>query len=458
MKKLLIILFSLILITQLFSYSILERETGNYVGNIDPRSAAMGSAATSGGYTLFDAVINPANLGFLPNGFGCQFSYNFMLDSDDRSLPMYNSFDAYVDDATYVSNDNIFGDFAFGALYKRKFNELSVAASVLYRPFINLDSYYFEQVRNNANSDFNSYPPVLAKNYIDGEGSIDAISFIASFTYEDIASLGVEFSRLYGDSDLERNIIWSAQALEMLDTLTDTTNTLNREFEAYYIKFGTNINIDPRLSVGLTFSPKIEFDVKGNKDSVDVKEAVYVYTKYDSLDNPVDSLTYADFNSPMKLRAGFCYKPRNIMRTFLNCDIELVKWSDVNSLYNDELNYYIGVEHRLKNKIPIRLGFNYQTCYSIHEHDGKTFADKVTIPSFTAGTGFSFLDGFYFDISFDFSNRQYEVLDLFNDSYYDYEELWANYQYLNLQDRGWENPDTVKETFINIQSSISFQW
>jgi hypothetical protein len=448
----------LMMINNLFSYSILERATGNYIGNVDPRSAAMGSAAASGGNTLFDVVINPANLGFLPDGFGFQFSYDLMSDSDNRSLPMYNSFDAYVDDATYASNMNTFGKFTPGAFYKRNFDKFTIAASVLYRPFISFDSFYSEEVRNNKNSDFNGYPPILAKNYIDSQGSINAISFLTAFTYEDIASLGIELSILSGDSDLERKIIWSDQALEMLNTLTDTTNTLNREFEALQVKVGTNININQRFSVGLSFSPKIEFDVKGDKDGVDVEDAVYVYTKFDSLNNPLDSLTYADFSSPMKLRAGFCYKPRNVMRTFLNLDIEFVKWSDVNSLYENELNFYVGVEHRLKNIIPIRLGFNYQTCYSLHEHEGRTFADKVTMPAFTAGTGFTFLENFNFDISFEFSNRQYEALDLFPDSYYDHEELWEYYQHLNLEDRGWENPDTVKETFINIQSSISFKW
>ncbi|MCD4795598.1 MAG: hypothetical protein K8R49_00285 [Candidatus Cloacimonetes bacterium] len=458
MKSFLLLILLLLTMYNLYSYSILESETGNYVANFDARSTAMGSAIASGGNNLFDALINPANLGFVQNKLGCQFTALVLKDADNRSLPMYNSFDAYCDDATYASNINYFSDYAFGAHYSMKFSDINSAVSVIYRPFISFDSNYSEEVRNNHNSDNNEYPPIIAKNYIDSEGAINSLSFLTAFTYKDFVSCGIEVSRLLGDSDEERSIIWSDQALEKLDILTDTTNTLTREFEAFQVKVGGKVKINQRLGFGIAFSPKIEFDVTGDKDGVDVENAVYTYTGFDSLDIPTDSLMYSEFITPTRLRAGISYEPRNIMKTYFNCDIEYIKWSDVNSLYDDELSYYIGIEHSLKNKMPIRLGFNYQTCYSLHQHSGKVFADRVTIPAFTAGTGFTFLENFNFDVSFEFSTRQYEALDLFPDSFYDYDELWEFPQYLNFQDRGWENPDTVKETFFGLHTSISFKW
>lgn len=155
------------------------------------------------------------------------------------------------------------------------------------------------------------------------------------------------------------------------------------------------------------------------------------------------------------------------MRTNFNLDVEFVQWSEINKLYDDAYNFYIGVEHCLKNKIPIRIGFNYQTSYCLNDHSGLVFADKVTMPAFTTGTGFSFLENFIFDIAVEYANRQYETLDLFMDSYYwgddgAYKTLWENYYYIELnggiQDRSWENPDTVKETFFKIQTSISYKW
>jgi len=459
MKRIFLIIILFTLISSLYSYSILEMETGNFIGNFDPHSAAMGSAVGAGGFRLLDSMVNPANLTGLENGFGFQGTSSFLIDSDNRSLPMYNSFDAYCGDAVYVSNANFYNDFAGGIYYKRVISDYEFAASLQYRPQVSFKADYFEQVRNNRNSDDNGYPPKIAQNSIESKGGINAIAFLAAFKYRNIGSLGLEISKLMGDSEMENSVIWTPEAQDIMNnTLNDTINTLEREFSGFKFKVGMNFHLSPRFDLGLCITPKVELDVTGDKDGVDVEEAVFVYTKFDSTGTPLDSLTYAQYVLPMNARLGFSFKPRNIMRTVMNCDVEYIKWSDTNPLYDDAINYYIGVEHVLTNKIPFRFGFNYTTSYGLHEDSGFVFSNEITTPTFTAGTGFTILDKFTFDISLEYSNRQYETLDLFMDSYYDHEDLWENYFYLNLQDRGWENPDTVHESFINLKSAISFTW
>lgn len=459
MKRVFFIITLITIISGLYSYSILEKETGNIIGNLDPHSAAMGSAVGAGGFRLLDSMVNPANLTGLKNGFGFQGTGSFFIDSDNRSLPMYNSFDAYSGDAVYASNVNTFADFAGGIYYKRAISDFELAASLQYRPQVSFKADYFEQVRNNRNSDDNGYPIKIAQNSIESKGGINAIAFQTAFKYKNIGSLGLEVAQLKGDSEMERSVIWTYEAQDIMnDTLNDTINTLDREFSAIQFTVGSNIHFSQRFDLGLSITPKVELDVTGNKDGVDVEDAIFVYTKFDSTGTPLDSLTYAQYILPMSARVGFSFKPRNIMRTVMNCDVEYIKWSDTNPLYDDAINYYIGVEHILTNKIPFRFGFNYTTGYGLHEDSGFVFANEITTPTFTAGTGFTFLDKFTFDISLEYSNRQYETLDLFMDSYYDHEDLWENYFYLNLQDRGWENPDTVHETFINLKSAISFKW
>jgi len=459
MKRVFFTIAIITLISSLFSYSLLEKETGNIIGNFDPHSAAMGSAVGAGGLRLLDSMVNPSNITGMENGFGFQGVSGFMIDSDNRSLPMYNSFDAYCGDAVYVSNVNFFSDFAGGIYYKRTFSDFEFATSLQYRPQVSFNADYFEQVRNNRNSDENGYPPKIAQNSIESQGGINAIAFQTAFKYKNIGSLGLEIAQLTGDSELERSVIWTTEAQDIMNnTLTDTINTLDREFSAIQFKVGANFHISPRFDLALSITPKVELDVTGNKDGEDVNTAVFVYTKFDSTGTALDSLTYAQYILPMNARVGFSFKPRNIMRTVMNCDMEYIKWSDTNSLYDDAINYYIGVEHILKNKIPFRFGFNYTTSYGLHEDSGFVFANEITTPTFTAGTGFTILDKFIFDVSLEFSNRQYETLDMFKDSYYDHEDLWENYFYLNLQDRGWENPDTINETFINLKSAVSFTW
>ena len=115
MNKYLLVLVGIVLVLNLMSYSILERECGNYVDQFDGRVSAMGSAGVAEGKTFFSSLVNPANLSEVDSKIGFQTSVGIIRNSDDRSYPMYNFFDGYVDDATYVSNTNLFTDYYFGA-------------------------------------------------------------------------------------------------------------------------------------------------------------------------------------------------------------------------------------------------------------------------------------------------------------------------------------------------------
>ncbi|MBN1948753.1 MAG: outer membrane protein transport protein [Candidatus Cloacimonetes bacterium] len=463
-----IIILLMLILTQLHSYSILERISGNLVLNNDARSQAMGSAGTAGGNRLFDSFLNPANLGVLPAGFVFQIQTDLLKSTEDRSLPMYNSFDAYSDDATYVSNTHYMNNFTAGFKYAHQFQDLRLAAGLSYRPVVDFSSNYEEEVRNNANSDYDQYPPAIAYNYLEGTGSIYALGFSTAVNYRDRLTLGLELQQMNGDTELNRSIVWSDWALDNIPSLAGVASQLNREFSAFTWQAGLHWKADPRLGFGLSFRPRVEFDVSGDLDGAALEDSYYAYYGYrhiyeDSLglhDEIVltDSSAYADYSTPLTVRAGVSYEPRNVMRTWFNLDVEYVQWSEVNHLYDDALNFYVGLEHRLLDKIPLRLGFNYQTTYALHEQEGLTFANKVVTPTFSVGSGFTLWQKLEMDFSCTFSNRQYDALDLFQDSFYDYEILWTNYYYLNLADRGWENPDAVNENFLGLQAALSYTW
>ncbi|MBN2460299.1 MAG: hypothetical protein JXB60_01730 [Candidatus Cloacimonetes bacterium] len=465
MNRIILIIILVVLSFQLYCYSLLNQYYGERLLNYDPRSLAMGSATVAGGNRLFTAFVNPANLVLQPEGISAQAGYKIILNSENRSLPMYNSFDAYSDDAIYVSNTSYYLDPALAVAYHWKMQEYSLSLAAHYRTYADMGAEYEEEVRNNDNSDYDSYPPILAYNSIKGEGGIDAAGVTLSAAYREFLFLGLELVKLGGKNKLIRRLDWSDQAYIMMlgedVELVDQYSKLNREFDGLSFQAGLGLRIDPRWSVGISFRPKVDLDVSGDFNDVDIEETVFIYfSELDSLNNPVpfDSLTYADFTDPLRFRAGFSYQPRNIMKTFFNCDVEYVKWSDINRLYDDQINYYIGVEHVFRQKTPLRIGFRFETEYGLYDDHGLVFARKITTPTFTAGSGFTFLERFTLDVAFELSNRQYEALDLFPDDVYDYEPLWENYYYLNLEDRGWENPDTVEETFFKVSSSISFNW
>jgi len=57
------------------------------------------------------------------------------------------------------------------------------------------------------------------------------------------------------------------------------------------------------------------------------------------------------------------------------------------------------------------------------------------------------------DLGIEFTNREYEDMDLFMDGFYNYDELWTN---ITPQDR--TNPDTVSENLIKVQTSLTYKW
>jgi len=463
MKNIVLILLIGFFITNLFSYSLLNRFDGDFVGVLDARSIGMGSTGVAGGINLLDFMVNPANISFLQPGINVEAGGKLIIASDKRSLPMYNSFDAYSDDAVYVSNTNYYLNPALAVSYDMNFNDYNLSLGLNYRNYISFTSNYQEEVRNNENSDFFEYPHILADNTIETSGNIDAAGFLISAKYTDFIALGLETALLFGETSQKRKVIWSewAQGEMQPDVLPDTVNTLKRDFEGLLFRIGTRAKISNRIQLGFSITPSVDLDVTGDYNDSDLNQSIYLYlAEQDSAGVLTinDSITYADYKTPLRLRAGFSYQPRNIMRTYFNFDLEYVKWSDLNPLYDDHIDYFVGLEHKFRNKIPLRLGFKYETEYGMHLDSGLVFADKVTMPSFSIGTGFVFMERFSFDLALEYGNRQYETLDLFNDSYYDYEDLWANYYYVNLQDRGWENPDKVEETFVEVSSSLSFKW
>jgi hypothetical protein len=169
------------------------------------------------------------------------------------------------------------------------------------------------------------------------------------------------------------------------------------------------------------------------------------------------------------------------MRTWFNMDVELVKWSQMGKNYDDQYNFYVGVEHHVTNRLPLRLGFNTVNSYFRSselvtgdlDDDPSTPDETIMVytptkyisPAITAGSSVNISKRFTFDLAIAYTWREYQALDLFMDTYYDdthytglnNEVLWPN-TYIELKDRGWENPDQVRENIISLTTSLSFKW
>ncbi|MDD2332211.1 MAG: hypothetical protein PHI68_06135 [Candidatus Cloacimonetes bacterium] len=475
------IIITILAIGSLSAYSVSDGYFGNRLNSFDARIFAMGNASAFNDQGAFGILINPANLTLMKNNFGLQGGMGINRNEDTRMLPLYNSFDNYIDDSVYSSNINAFDDYAGIGYATMKYNMLRLGIAGYYNPLISYDGIYDEQIRNNRNTDSDVYPEMIARNKIENEGTLfqtgGALSLGLDLSENMILLLGADISILKGDIDEMVSIRWSDWAKNTLAAvnpnfrLPDSTFVRNTSLEGEKLKYGAALQLGSRIGLGFAYTPKVTLDRTGS----------YLAEKYDS----ADTLLYIsdsgeiseDYILPSEFRFGISYRPQNVMRTWFNLDLEYVQWKDVEDYYEDTINFYAGVEHHILHRIPLRMGFQAVNSWSltmerdVEEVDGNEvitdvyIAKKVLTPMITGGSSIALGKHWSLDLGFGYSWREYEALDLFRDTYYNdklYTSqstylLWPN-QYIKFKDRGWDNPDKVKENFISLNTSLSFTW
>jgi len=475
MKKYIVLLLMVLSIALLSAYSITDSWYGNRVLGWDARTTAMGNAGSASSARLMNSFLNPATLGYQQQGFAIAGSAANMTNEDNRSLPLYNSFDLYFDSATYSSNMNGTGNYSGIVSYNMPKGNWSFGIAAGYRPLVDYTGKYDEQVRNNRNSNNDGYPEIIARNYYRNDGRLDAMSGILSASWAPDylmlkkASLGVEVASLSADANTKKTIRWSDWSIQQVtnnvtvhrNVLPDYTSELKRDITGSMVKIGILASLSERATVAFQFQPKtsLSVDAKFDRYTVNADTTMhYAMTKQ-------DSLMMEDYDMPTTMRFGLSFLPRNIMRTEFVADIEYVKWSDISSRYDDVYNYYFGVEHSVYGKYPLRMGFGSEVTYQTIVDNVGAYANKITTPTVSVGTGFAVSKNVMIDLSGSYSFREYQALDLFADSYYNDKTytgltsylLWPN-SHITPSDRGWENPDTVKESFYQLMTSVTWRW
>ena len=125
--KTIILLTLLIFASVLSAWSITATYFGNPYSTFDARSFAMGGAGLFNSKGAFGIADNPANLTLMKKTLGVSANTYLNRDEDNRSIPLYNSFDNYIDDSVYSSNINTFDNYAPAGFYAHRFNKWSVS-------------------------------------------------------------------------------------------------------------------------------------------------------------------------------------------------------------------------------------------------------------------------------------------------------------------------------------------
>jgi len=473
-NKSLILIALLVLVTSLNAFSITDTYFGSRYSAMDARSLAMGGAGVFNDMRPAGFMQNPANLTAQKNFAGLHINTVINRAEDTRMIPLYNSFDNYIDDAVYASNINAFNKFAGAGFGTVNLVGARLGIGAYHQPFISFDGKYTEEIRNNRNTDDDGYPEKIAQNDIDHEGTLYKTGVALGLAYEiddywDI-NLGFDFGMMNADVQQETSIRWTDWSRQQVGddvVLPEYTRTADWELEGEQMKIGAAFRLGPRFGLGATYTPKASLSRKGSDFTY--REA-YRNTPMDSTWVSLDS----DYDLPSELRLGFTYYPRNVMRTVFSMDLEMVDYSQSMDFLDEVYNFYAGVEHHVVNRIPLRLGFQAVNSYLVDmeagvDTDGNDItlytAKKILSPMITGGSSVQIAKNVVLDLGFGYAWREYEALDLFGDAYYNDKiytgsnsyTLWPN-QYIDLQNRGWENPDKVKENFITLNAGLSVSW
>ncbi|MDD2228742.1 MAG: hypothetical protein PHY48_04950 [Candidatus Cloacimonetes bacterium] len=475
-NKSLLLLILLIVASALSAWSITDSYFGNRYGSYDARIYGMGSAGTFNNTGVFGIADNPANLTLMQKKYGFAANSYINRDEDNRAAPFWNQFDYYIDDAVYSSNIHVYDDFAGSGFIAHRFNAVGIGMGVYHKPVINFDADYREDVRNNRNTNDDVYANQIALNTINGIGAIYKSGLALSLGYKlgDYTDLnfGFDYALLDGDVKQEKSIRWTDFAINAIPAfhLPNTTQADDYTISGTQMKIGVAMQLNTRFGIAATYTPKATLD----------KEGTHYYKRDAYRNTVVDSSNVSfkeDYIMPTEMRFGFSYTPRNVLRTVFNMDVEYVLWSEVNERYDDMLNIFAGVEHHIVNRVPFRIGFQavsnqFFTMEDAIDLNGAPIqvynVNKIVNPMITAGSSIGLAKNVSIDLGFGYTWREYNALDLFGDAYYNDKtytgagsnsaNIWTNPQYVTLTNRGWENPDKVRENNISLNAGISLSW
>jgi long-subunit fatty acid transport protein len=450
MKRTLITTLTIFIMVGLNAYSLKDLYLGTEVTHHDARMAALGGTGVSGGFTLMDSSVNPANLYFLDSKISFQLSYSMIKNSENRAVPLWNFFDSYIDESTYARNEHFYNEAALGVHYSLDLHHAKLGAAFIFRPIMNFGAGYMEEVRNDENQDFDNFPPIIAKNFIESKGILGSYNFLLNFgmplPFENTAiSVGAEISYITGKHENETRVHWTDFARNRVVGLEDVVYSAENKISGMGFKMGLNTQIDQRTRFGLSYQPKIS--LKSDFSQSDANP---------TLTSPPSSVFNDKYIIPSRLRFGVLYMPRNPFRTNFQVDFELINYSEIGKFtfyedfeksYDDGYALRVGMEHYVGRAVPLRLGFSHSTA-----RQNKT----ISLPAVSIGTGFKVLNNFTVDLAGEYGRREFSAVDLFPDGFYNYRDLWSNNY--RPEDRGWDKPDKVTESFLKIFASVRYEF
>lgn len=387
--------------------TFLDLATGDAALFPDARSVAMGRTRLAEGAGSFTGTVNPAALAWAGDprvamGGGVQKL------KETRSIPAYDSFDAFLVESIYVLNDDYQyrGGIGVTAGAPASWNVGSLGIGLSWAPDRDWQYDYTEEVRDN-NSFTQPRDRLIARNDVQSDGTLDAFTVGVGWSPdipgapEHLLAVGVSVQLLRGDQSLLHRTRF-VQA----DSTVATTVDVN-DLSGTRVLGAITVRPDHRVDAALTYRGTVTLDGDFTRTG-DPAAAAYFASPAD----PGVASGALEVEYPREIGVGVAYRPRAKVKTTARLDVEWTEWSEFRHglwsglALDDVWTFRVGLEHIFYNGYPVRMGFHYGSS---------PLSDEIATTAFTFGGGVD-LGPLRADLGFEFANRDYRFDDLFDDA------------------------------------------
>lgn len=428
MKKLLTTINLALISSQAFSFGFNDQAYGSKFEGMNARNLSLGKTSITSDFTPSALMKNPALIGKNSN-FQFSIGSYFTGMNERRAMPIYDSFDSRTVETTVAKNDDIYYNPYFALSYAFDFDSINsrVGLAVGYFPAYSFDYNYTEDIRNNDPFSLTTRDVIIAKAERKMEGSIDALAFGFSETFSNF-SIGASFAlyKIGGKTKYLERLLDTTDGKKISNdqiiAVQDYEITVNDELSntPFGLNFGANYDLNERFSFGAFVQTAVEFKFEnkkvGFKNTPTGLDTTFTLseltTDFASLKNISIANEYS-YKTPLSFGLGTTFKPRNEFNAKVYFDVEMTKWSSINTdttftgeserniyrstnlyrtvnedtllspvnKFEDTWEFKLGVEYIFENGVPIRIGFNYSPTY---------YFEDVIYTNLTLGTGWNF--------------------------------------------------------------------
>jgi hypothetical protein len=362
--------------------TFLDTSFGTPVGGTSARSLALGSTGVSlltGSEALF---FNPAVM--IPEArYGIvDLTIGVTQATEDRLVPLYDSFDSFVDETSVALNRNSYGNISGGAIWRLPAETpMAIAVGVFER--FDFDYDYFEEFRDpNVDSDPRDQLIQEREWTVDGKLWTTSIGYAAELLKD--VRFGGSVHRWSGDVQRDINV-------NDFQTSRHRIDTVQQELEGWGWTVGAWGRIGERVDLGASFEGPVALD--GARTVTAQTGAV------GQIDSTTSTGASAEVDYPAAVRLGGTYHPRNALRTTFTLEMERRFWEQLDTpvigavgdtvRVRDTWDLRMGLEHVFYNDLPVRFGFRYLENYADPESERAIFS---------AGIGYR-VGGFELDVT-----------------------------------------------------------